>query len=155
MKKRLLTAAVVTALAFPLTLGAFDMAGAMDAATKGASPTKEQSSALIESLTKSLGVTSAQAAGGTAALLNQAKSNLGEEDFSKLLSGVPDLSSMMDNAGGVGAMLGGGKGLDLAKQFSALGMQSDMIGKFTSQLLKYVESVGGPEMMNLLKGALL
>jgi hypothetical protein len=155
MKQKMCAAIAVLAFSLPFNLSAIDLNGAVDAAAKGVSPAKEHSSALIEGLTKSLGVTPQQAAGGTAALLNKAKSNLGEEDFSKLISGVPDLSSLLDGSGGLGSLLGNDGALSLAKQFSSLGMQSDMIGKFTSQLLKYVESAGGPEMMKLLKGALL
>jgi hypothetical protein len=154
MKKRLSAAVAVMALVSPFSLGAFDMAGAVDAASKSAAPAAQQSGTLIDSLTKSLGVTPSQAAGGTAALLNKAKEGMGEEQFSKLLSGVPDLSSLMENTGGLGSMLGGANVSSLADQFAALGLDSEMIGKFTSQLLEYVQSEGGTEMMNLLKGAL-
>jgi hypothetical protein len=154
MKKRLTAAVAVMTLVSPFTLDAFDMAGAVDVAAKSAVPAAQQSGTLIESLTKSLGVTPSQAAGGTAALLNKAKEGLGEEQFSKLLSGVPDLSSLMENAGGLGSMLGGANVSSLADQFAALGLDSEMIGKFKSQLLEYVQSEGGTEMMNLLKSAL-
>lgn len=154
MKKRLTAAVAVMTLVSPFTLGAFDMAGAVDAAAKSAAPAAQQSGTLIESLTKSLGVTPSQAAGGTAALLNKAKEGLGEEQFSKLLSSVPELSSLMENAGGLGSMLSGANVSSLADQFAALGLDSEMIGKFTSQLLEYVQSEGGTEMMNLLKSAL-
>lgn len=154
MKKRLSAAVAVMALVSPFSLGAFDMAGAVDAASKSAAPAAKQSGTLIDSLTKSLGVTPSQAAGGMAALLNKAKEGMGEAQFSKLLLGVPDLSSLMENAGGLGSMLGGADMASLADRFTALGLDSDMIGKFTSQLLEYVQSEGGTEMMNLLKGAL-
>lgn len=149
-------ALMLGALSFaPAQLTALDMGTMIDKAGATAEPSQtQQTSGLVDELTKSLGVNSSQAAGGTAALLNEAKSNMSSEDFSGLLSAVPDLSSIMESAGGFESILGKSD-LSLADQFSSLGMDSDMIGKFTSKLLEYVQSAGGTKAMNLLKGALL
>jgi hypothetical protein len=50
---------------------------------------------LIDSLTKQLGVSGAQAEGGAAVLLKAAKDKMGGEEFSKLLGGVPGLGVLM------------------------------------------------------------
>ncbi len=50
---------------------------------------------------------------------------------------------MLGNAGG-----------SLTDKFSALGMDGSMVCKFIPVLLGYVNSVGGSDVMNLLKGAL-
>lgn len=144
-------------MAVPGSAAAQDMSAMMEKASAmtGSTGTKQgKESGLLDTLAQTLGVTSSQAAGGTAALLNQAKANMSGDDFSSLLSAVPDLSSIMEGAGGFESMLGKSD-LSLADQFSALGLDSGMIGKFTTQLLEYVQSEGGTEMMNLLKGALL
>lgn len=158
MKSPMTKIALTFLLAAPHGLFAMDTSAMLDAASgmggKTATQESSQKSSLLDTLVETLGVTSTQAAGGTAALLNEAKANMSGEDFTKLLANVPDLSSLMGGAGGLGSMLGG-KTLSLADQFSALGLDGGMIEKFTSQLLEYVQSEGGAEMMNLLKGALL
>lgn len=156
MKTILLKSLFALLLVTPMGLNAFDMGSAMDAAStlSGKSETSDtaSSSALISTLTDKLGITETQAAGGTAALLNEAKGNMSSSDYSSLLSSVPGLSSIMSGSGGsMLSSLGGGT---LTDQFSALGMGGDMIGKFVPVLLDYVGSTGGSDTMSMLKGAL-
>ena len=145
----LFKAAAALMLAAPLSLSAFDLGAAMDSASavtgQSVSKTAETPS-LVDTLTQTLGVTPAQATGGTAALLNEAKGNMDSASYSSLLSSVPGLSAF---TGGTSL-----PGASLAQQFSALGMESGMIGKFIPVLLDYVKSEGGSEAMNLLKNAL-
>lgn len=157
MKISLTKTILAAALTVPAGVHAFDMGAAMNQASEltgqTASSDSAQSASLVGTLMDSLGVTQSQAVGGTAALLNQAKSNMGGDDFSGLLSAVPELSSLMQSSGGVGSLLG--NGASLAQQFGSLGMDSGMIGKFTPILLEFVQSEGGSELMKLLQGALL
>jgi len=155
MKTALSGFLICAALAAPLSLSAFDVGGAMNAASgmmSGSGKSESASSPLIDTLVSSLGVTSPQATGGTAALLNAAKGKMGADSFSSLLSSVPSLSSIMD---GAGSLSGAGSLGSLTDQFSALGLSSDLIGPFTTKLLDFVQSESGTKMMNLLKGALL
>ena len=150
MKSSFFASALVLALTLPAGLSAFDMGSAMDAASSMTTPTDNktsEASSLIDTLTQTLGVTSAQATGGTAALLNEAKGNMDASSFSSLLSSVPGLSSLT----GSGTSL---SGASLVQQFSALGMDSGMIDKFTTIVLDYVKNEGGTQAMSLLKSAL-
>jgi len=157
MKIALTKIVLAAVLTVPAGLNAFDMDAAMNKASEmtGQSSSSEssKSGSLVGTLMDTLGVTQSQAVGGTAALLNQAKGNMSGDDYSSLLSAVPQLSSLMKSSGGVGSLLGGGA--SLAEQFASLGMESGMIGKFTPILLEFVQSEGGSEVMNLLKSALL
>ena len=135
------------------TLSAMGMGDFMDAASS-ATEQKEESS-LINSLTSQLGVTPAQATGGAAALFNSAASDMDATDYSKLTDAVPDIKSITDSASSLSALAGaaGGSG-SLVDQFSALGMDSSMIEKFTPIVLDYVKKEGGPALMKMLSGAL-
>lgn len=137
-------------LGTPLCLNASMLEGAMDQAASLSEKSTQKESGLVGTLMDSLGVTKTQAVGGTAALLNKAKSNMSGDDFSSLLSSVPGLSSISSSAA---SLLGSSS--SLTDQFSALGMDSGMIGKFTSTLLGYVQGEGGTKVMSMLKSALL
>lgn len=156
MRTAMLNATLALMLTAPMGLNAFDFGSAMNAAStltgSSESSAVSESSSLISTLTDKLGITETQATGGTAALLNEAKGNMSSSDYSSLLSSVPGLSSIMGGSGS--SLLGGLGGGSLTDQFSALGMDSDMIGKFVPVLLEYVQSSGGTDMMSMLKGAL-
>jgi hypothetical protein len=120
----------------------------------------------LKGLAGDLGVSEDQAIGGTTALLNVAKGNLGDDEFGELLNGSPELGDLMKGdhgmaKGAASAMAGGsamdmmksvteGTGLDslaanadLIKQFADLGMDAGMIEKFTGGLLDAIGG-GGP-----------
>lgn len=149
MKTAWFKTAMTLMLATPVALCAFDLGNAMDSASAltGQSTSKTaESSSLVDTLTQTLGISSAQATGGTAALLNEAKGNMDASSFSSLLSSVPALSSF---TGGTSLT-----GTSLTQQFSALGMDGGMVDKFIPILLDYVKSEGGTQAMGLLKSAL-
>ena len=149
MKTAWFKTAMTLMLAAPVALCAFDLGSAMDSASAltGQSTSKTaESSSLVDTLTQTLGISSAQATGGTAALLNEAKGNMDASSFSSLLSSVPGLSAF---TGGTSL-----SGASLAQQFSALGMDGGMIEKFIPIVLDYVKSEGGTQAMSLLKSAL-
>ena len=135
-----------------------------------ASPTFADQTNLVSLLMKTLGVNKTQAQGGAGALFKSAKSNLGAEDFTKVADAVPGIQGMMKAApkstgiggklGGLSSMFGGGgkksAGLaSLADSFSKLGLDADMVPKFTNVVIDYVGTSGGDAVKNILKGALL
>ena len=127
-----------------------------------AAPTS-QTADLLTALTSQLNITPEQAVGGTGAMLGLAKNKLSGNDFSQLSSSVPGLEQLSGNnaLGSLGALsgmlgqTGGSKtsGLDgllgnvkstndLNTAFSALGMDSGMIGQFAPVILKYLGGEG-------------
>ena len=119
----------------------------------------------VRGMAGDLGITEDQAIGGTQALLDVAKGNLGEADFSSLLDGA-GLGDVMtgdrkdtkakvkasaagakdklkaraggvSEGGGIAALAGNA---DLVKQFSDLGLDTGMMEEFVGSLL---DAVGG------------
>ncbi len=133
--------------------------------------TSASAAGLADTLMSSLGVNEKQASGGAGSLLNYAKGNLSKDDFSKVSSSIPDMSSLLAAApaaaaatggslGGLGGMasaLGGDSlaGLaGLASTFSGLGLDAGMVQQFIPVILEYVNGSGGSDVMGLLAGAL-
>ncbi|WP_339532032.1 DUF2780 domain-containing protein [Pseudomonas mucidolens] len=127
-----------------------------------AAPTSE-TAGLLSALTSQLNITPEQAVGGTGAMLGLAKNQLGAGDYSQLSKSVPGLDKLsggnsLDSLGALSGMLGqnGGSktsGLDgllgnvkttsdLNTAFSALGMDSGMIGQFAPVILQYLGGQG-------------
>ena len=130
-----------------------------DNAAAAAAPTP-QTADLLSALTE-LNVTPQQAVGGAGAMLGLAKNQLSSTDYSELAKSVPGID-ILSGGGELGALAGllgsSGKaaGLDnalgnvkntndLSSAFSALGMDSGMIGQFAPVLLQYLgqQGVGG------------
>jgi len=132
-------------------------AGAVAAAPKAAG--------LLNTLGSALDITPEQAIGGAGAMLGLAKNRLSEPQFSELSKSVPGLDQIagnsaiggLDGLSGLGSLLGGGSqnnallnGLlgnvkdtnDLNDTFSALGMDSGMIGQFAPVILEYLGQQG-------------
>lgn len=128
-----------------------------------------QAAALLDTL-GSLNVTPEQAIGGAGAMLGLAKNRLSPTDYSQLSQSVPGLdllsgSNALGGLVGLGAMLGqngnamGLDGLlgnvktvrDLDAAFSALGMDSGMIGQFAPLMLQFMgqQGVAGSLLQNL------
>jgi hypothetical protein len=134
-------------------------------ATATAEPTP-QTADLLSTLSE-LNITPQQAIGGAGAMLGLAKNQLSSTDYSELAKSVPGID-MLSGGGELGALAGllgsSGKaaGLDnalgnvkntndLNNAFSALGMDSGMIGLFTPVLLQYLgqQGVGGSLLSSL------
>jgi hypothetical protein len=134
-------------------------------AATAAAPTPETAD-LLGSLSK-LNVTPQQAVGGTSAMLGLAKNQLSSTDYSELAKSVPGIDKL-SGGGQLGALSGllgsSGKsaGLenalgnvkdtnDLNNAFSALGMDSGMIGQFAPVILQYLgqQGVGGSLLQSL------
>lgn len=163
----LLTLAASPAFAqFNLSDAANVLAGMKgDDATATAAPTP-QTADLLSTLSE-LDITPEQAIGGAGAMLGLAKNQLSSTDYSQLAKSVPGID-MLSGGSELGALVGllgsSGKaaGLDnalgnvkdtndLNNAFSALGMDSGMIGLFTPVLLQYLgqQGVGGTLLSSL------
>ncbi|MEB0105055.1 DUF2780 domain-containing protein [Pseudomonas trivialis] len=159
-----LAAAPVFAAGFSLGDAANAISGMQGGNNKAAAAAPSSETAgLLSALTSQLNVTPEQAVGGTGAMLGLAKNQLSGNDYSQLAKSVPGLDKLSgDNAlGSLGALSGmlgqsGGSktsGLDgllgnvkntndLNTAFSALGMDSGMIGQFAPVILQYLGSQG-------------
>ncbi|MEO4012117.1 DUF2780 domain-containing protein [Pseudomonas rossensis] len=150
----------------------FDAANALsgtqndDAAASAPTVTTAQTAGLLSALSQ-LNVTPEQAIGGAGAMLGLAKNQLSSTDYSELSKSVPgiDLLSGGGELGLLSGLLGSsGKaaGLDnvlgnvnntndLNSAFSALGMDTGMIGLFAPVLLQFFgqQGVGGSLLQNL------
>lgn len=126
---------------------------------------------LLNTLGSQLDVTPEQAIGGAGAMLGLARNQLSGQDFSELSKNVPGLAQIAGNSAigglnGLGGLLGGGSdknalldGLlgnvkdtnDLNNAFSALGMDTGMIGMFAPVILQYLgqQGVAGSLLQNL------
>lgn len=87
---------------------------------------------LINSLTN-LDVSSNQAVGGTAAIMNKAKGSMDSSDYSSLISKVPGLSGITQSP--VASSLSSSS--SLSSQFESLGMDADMVKKFMPIIQDY------------------
>lgn len=142
---------------------AFDLKGLKDSASKAVSGTSGKTDGatangqfqvagdtanLVNDLTNQLGVSKTQAAGGTAALLSMAQSNLSGDQFSGITDKVSGLTGLLgsgdSSSGGLASsLLGNVQSLKGAQSaFSALGMSPDMIGQFAPVILKFLGGEG-------------
>ena len=122
---------------------------------------------LIDSLTKQLGVSGAQAEGGAAVLLKAAKDKMGSAEFSKLLGGVPGLGDLMQKApasggglggllGGIAATVGGNAGLiaTIVGGFGKLGLKPEDAKKFVPIMMGFLRTKVGPDVVSNLEKTL-
>ena len=121
---------------------------------------------LVQTLTKQLGATDEQAAGGAGAIFQYAKTALPSTDYSKVESAVPESTDLIKKApptdsttSAVGGMLGKSGSTaagtaSLVSSFEKLGLSSDMVGKFTPVVVNYAEQKGGAEVGGILKKVL-
>ncbi len=122
---------------------------------------------LIQMIISQLGVSEDQAKGGAGLLFKLAQEKLGGGDFSKLtdaIGSVDDLIGAAPAEGAVSGLLGGlaGKlGADslgdlasLVSGFKKLDLDAGMVQQFVPQILEFVKTKGGDEIMDLLQGIL-
>ena len=124
---------------------------------------------MISAVTDNLNVSSDQAEGGLASIMNYVKNNVSSDKFSELSATLPGLDQVMEAvpaiSSGEGAM--GGlldkaseyseslKGInELKKQFEALGLSPDMISGFIEQARSYLDTPAGQEAKKLLTDSL-
>lgn len=142
-----------------------------DADADGVVAAAPKAAGLLNTLGSQLDVTPEQAIGGAGAMLGLARNQLSGQDFSELSKNVPGLAQIAGNSAigglnGLGGLLGAGSdknalldGLlgnvkdtnDLNNAFSALGMDTGMIGMFAPVILQYLgqQGVAGSLLQNL------
>jgi hypothetical protein len=124
---------------------------------------------LIDSLTKTLGISGTQAEGGAAVLLKAAKDKLGAAVFDSQLGGVPGLNDLLKKApaagggGGLGGLLGGLAGAiggnaalisSIVGGFGKLGLKPDDAKKFVPVILGFLRTKVGPDVVSNLEKTL-
>ena len=124
---------------------------------------------LIDSLTKTLGVSGTQAEGGAAVLLKAAKDKLGAAAFDSQLGGVPGLSDLLKKApasgggGGLGGLLGGLAGAmggnaalisSIVGGFGKLGLKPEDAKKFVPVILGFLRTKVGADVVSNLEKTL-
>jgi hypothetical protein len=173
ISRGLVLASLMTLAAGPVfaSFSLNDVAGAVSGMQGGdkaaaAAPTSETAGLL--SALSALNVTPQQAVGGTSAMLGLAKNQLSSTDYSQLAKEVPGIDKLSGGGGNLAALSGllgqSGKsaGLenalgnvkntsDLNSAFSALGMDSGMVGQFAPVILQYLgqQGVGGSLLSSL------
>ena len=144
-----------------------DAANAVSGAT-GNNQQATPTAGLITAVGNNLNVTPQQAVGGTGALLGLAKNKLPSSNYSALSNSVPGLDQLtgagalggLGNINGLGGVLGNSGSsvagnvqsmADVNKTFSALGMDSSMVGQFVPVILQYLggQGVGGSTLQAL------
>ena len=112
------------------------------------------SASLPATLTKQLGVTEGQAAGGTGAILAFAQQRLAAGDFDIVAKAIPGSEKYLAMAKQLlgSATISDKAGLQSA--FSKLGMSPDMVGKFAPIVTDYVSKAGSEQASKLLAGVL-
>jgi len=122
---------------------------------------------LIDSLTKSLGISAAQAEGGAAVLLKAAKDKLGAAEFDSQLGSVPGLYDLLKKApaagGGLGGLLGGLAGAiggnaalisTIVGGFGKLGLKAEDAKKFVPIIMGFLRTKVGPDVLSNLEKTL-
>ena len=125
---------------------------------------------LVSMLVNKLGVTEKQAEGGAGAIFKTAQTRMSESDYKQLSDSVPEATALQNFApetgankgllGGAASMLGGKAGSSLEggagllSSFKDLGMDNEMLGKFTPVIYDYVKEKGGAMVMELMQKAL-
>ena len=122
---------------------------------------------LIDSLTKSLGISGTQAEGGAAVLLKAAKDKLGAAEFDSQLGSVPGLNDLLKKApaagGGLGGLLGGLAGAmggnaalisSIVGGFGKLGLKAEDAKKFVPIIMGFLRTKVGPDVVSNLEKTL-
>lgn len=136
-----------------------------------AQPAMPSAEGLMEALQGNLGVTSDQAEGGMASIMNYVKNNASSDKFSELSNAIPGLDSIMGSVPDI-KELGSSDGLsglmskaaeysdslkglnELKQQFEALGLKPEMIMGFIEQAKSYLDTEQGQEAKKLLTDSL-
>ncbi|MGI9281789.1 MAG: DUF2780 domain-containing protein [Endozoicomonas sp.] len=119
---------------------------------------------LIDSLTSQLNVSQYQAEGGVGSLLQMASSKLSKDDFSVIKEALPQTPELLKAAPEVDHTKNSSSLLDsssllgsfdtLSQQFKTLGLNNDMISKFSTVLIDYFKDGRSGEAAGLLKSVI-
>jgi len=120
---------------------------------------------LVNQLMQNLGINEDQAKAGAGSIFELAKDKLSGDEFKQLTGATPEVSDLLKFApkseSPVGAIadmatdLGGGLGklgglASLAGNFSKIGLDSGLIGKFVPIVLSFIGSKGGNPLKDIL-----
>lgn len=149
---------ILVVMFLSLHVFAFDLGSTANTLLSNQAPKSSETpnSSLISMLTSNLGVSSSQAIGGASAILSRAASNMRSSDVSSLTSALPSLSSLIgSNQDSKSSVLGSLISTSsLTSQFKTLGMDSSMVGKFTTVILEFINSNAGKALMQSVQSAL-
>ena len=118
---------------------------------------------LVKNLSGKLAIKPEQAAGAAGSIFGFAKTKLSAEDFGKVSNSVPGMDQLLKAAPVMNSpatsMLSqvapSAVGISsLAGSFEKLGLKPDMIGKFTPEILSFVQTKGGDSTKNILSNVL-
>lgn len=113
------------------------------------------SDAIISTLTSTLGLTEEQAQGGVGSILTLAQEKLVAGDFDKIAAVIPGSQKYLDMAKSLGAVTGPvGNLAGLNSALGKLGITPDKAAKLVPAVTDFVNKAGGPEVGQLLTGAL-
>ena len=130
-----------------------------------------QASELVNLLMSQLGVTQQQATGGAGAIFKAAQDNLKPDEFKQIEQAVPEADNLINAApkveqpssmGGLGSLTSMAKnvspklgaGAELAQSFDKLGLEKQMIGKFSDIVVDYCKQKGGNMVSSLMQKAI-
>jgi Protein of unknown function VcgC/VcgE (DUF2780) len=110
---------------------------------------------IVSGLTKSLGVTESQAAGGVGSVLTLAQEKLVAGDFDKIAAVIPGSQKYLDMAKSLGAVTGPiGNAAGLNSALGKLGISPATASKFVPAVTDFVGKAGGKDVGKLLSSAL-
>ncbi|MET4693840.1 DUF2780 domain-containing protein [Endozoicomonas lisbonensis] len=124
---------------------------------------------LVKEVSQSLNINSGQAAGGIGSLLQMAGNNVSSREFKQLKQAIPDASTLIAKAPSLSAnqaatsqndFLGFneeslmGSLAPIKSQFSALGMNSDLIMPMVNKILSYLKDNNSTAALTIFKSAL-
>lgn len=152
MHRRILVPALLLAA---LALSSCASTSTSDTAAAATKALSGDSSSILGLLTGSLGVTQKQAEGGLGSMLKLAQEKLAAGDFDQIAAVIPGAQKYLDTAKTLNAFAGNiGNLAGLQSAFGKLGISPTTAAKFVPTVTDFVTKVGGPEVGNLLKGAL-
>lgn len=129
------------------TAGALSLGDALSSGTQALSSTTEvsgEAKQLVGKLQNQLGVSETQAVGGTGALLQLARNQLGTDTMNNMISEAPGLSNLLGGGSSLSeSLLSNISSIDeVQSAFSALGMDSAMIQQFVPIMLGFLGEQG-------------
>jgi hypothetical protein len=120
---------------------------------------------LLTQLRKQLAIDEQQARTGAAILFKAARDKLGDDEFQRVLGGLPGLADLLRQApannggllGSIAAALGGGNAAILAgivSGFGKLGLTPEMAKRFVPIIGDFLHKHVGPDVVAEIEGAL-
>lgn len=109
---------------------------------------------LISSITKNMNITPTQATSGTATILQYAKNQISDTDYTGLLKDVPALGNLNTSSLTDGLLKKISSAESVQTAFKTLGMDSSMISQFVPLIIEYAKKVGGVDSSTLLTSVL-